>query len=360
MTKTALKNTIDRLPGGLLITDTKSRVLYASEALERRTGFSVAEIVGKKPGQLWGGRMEKKFYVHLWQTIADRKEPFVGEVHNTKKNGTKNNEHIFILPLLNARGEVAYFAEIHPDFSNKEAEVEFGREFLMRARSMKDRKDFFSWIFEQLRKKKDGTEDAFEAASIIDQCDDATQFFQETLVEPMEELFSSRKEDALLVAEAQANPEKFSALYEKYVPKVREYFLRRLSGDSAVADDLAQEVFIRAFRYFPGFRMGNASYYTYLLHVAHSILVNHYRKREHYTLSHEEYGESPQHETGEMTFEEDVEKLLQALSQTEKEAMLLKYRDDLKVKEIAKRLGKTENAVKLILCRSRKKLRNCL
>jgi RNA polymerase sigma-70 factor (ECF subfamily) len=360
MEKTAVKKSIDTLPGGLLITDTQSRVLYASQALERRTGFAVAEIIGKKPGQLWGGKMEKEFYVHLWQTIAGKKEPFVGEVHNTKKNGAQNNEHIFILPLLNDQGEVAYFAEIHPDFSHKEEEIEFGREFLARAKSMKNRKEFFFWIFEQLQKKKDGTEHPLDTASMIDHCDNVAQFFQETLVGPTEELFSSRKEDALLVAEAQANPEKFAALYEKYAPKVREYFLRRLSGDRVLAEDLAQEVFIKAFRYFPGFRMGNASYYTYLLHVAHSVLVNHYRKREYQTFSHEACGELPQYGASEMIFEEDVEKLLRILSPTEKEVMLLKYRDDLRVKEIATQLGKTENAVKLILSRSRKKLKQKL
>jgi RNA polymerase sigma factor (sigma-70 family) len=63
-------------------------------------------------------------------------------------------------------------------------------------------------------------------------------------------------------------------------------------------------------------------------------------------------GETPDLETLDM--------LLSSLSAGERSVMLLTYRDGYRAREVAEKLGKTENAVKLILSRSRKKLRSVL
>lgn len=360
MIATTLKDTLDHLPGGLLITDTESRVLYASAALERRTGFAVAEIVGKKPGQLWGGKMKKKFYSTLWQTIRTDSQPFVGEVRNMRKNGAKHDEHIFIVPIRDELGTPQFYAEVHPELADRESEIAFGKEFLDRASHMAQDQSFFAWMFQVLSRKKDGTTFAGMAPFWEASFQNAPSFLYESFIEPMNRKFLRRQEDAVLVAAAQAQPEKFSLLYEKYAVSVREYFSRRLGGDRPLSEDLAQEVFARAFRYLPAFRMANASYYTYLLHVAHSVLINHYRKRQYPTVSLFGHAELPDEHIPAQPVEDRLEALLGELSPIERNIMLMKYRDGLKVKEIAKRVNKTENAVKLVLSRTRKKLKNKL
>ncbi len=350
-----LKETLDRIPGSLLITDTESRVVYASAALERRTGFAVAEIVGKKPGELWGGKMRKQFYASMWKKIETKQQSFVGEVKNTRKNGVKQDEHIFIVPIRDSAGTTEYFAEVHPELSGRESEIDFGREFLKRTGKMKQDADFFTWVFEILGRNKEGV--SFLDSSSVWQGEfrDAVSFLRETFIVPTEKKYARRREDALLIAKAQQNPEQFSGLYEKYVGVVREYFLRRLSGDEALSADLTQEVFVRAFRSLSGFHMANASYSTYLLRIAHNILVNYYRQNHtlFVALSGQEESaavEIPAPPVG-------LEELLQGLTVVEQQVMLSKYRDGLKVRAIAERLGKTENAVKLILSRTRKKLK---
>ncbi len=353
-----LKETLDRIPGSLLITDTESRVVYASAALERRTGFAVAEIVGKKPGELWGGKMRKQFYASMWEQIETKQQSFVGEVKNTRKNGVKQDEHIFIVPIRDSAGITEYFAEIHPELSGRESEIDFGREFLKRTGMMRQDADFFTWVFETLGRNKEGVSFLDGASVWQGEFRDAASFLRETFIVPTEEKYLRRREDAVLIAEAQRNPEQFSGLYEKYVGVVREYFLRRLSGDEALSEDLAQEVFVRAFRYLPSFHMANASYATYLLRIAHNMLVNYYRQNRtlFVALSGQEVStavEAPVPPVG-------LEELLQGLTIVEQQVMLSKYRDGLKVRAIAERLGKTENAVKLILSRTRKKLKKGL
>jgi RNA polymerase sigma factor (sigma-70 family) len=361
MLRATLKDTLDRLPGGLLITDRQSRVLYASRALERRTGFSVAEIVGKKPGELWGGKMRKPFYAALWQTIEAEHRPFVGEVKNIRKNGAKQDEHIFILPIRDHLGVTQYFAEVHPELLDRESELAFGKEFLARADGATQDRNFFFWMFQKLGQHPDGTMDQPVQPAAVEDFQDGASFFKKALIGPMEKVFARRTEDALLIARAQGNPELFGELYTKYAGVVREYFLRRLQGHSLAAEDLMQEVFIRSFHSLSSFRMTNASYFTYLLRVAHNVLVNYYRRQRHDTVplsgSEEQLGAILAEES---VSERTMDFLLEHLTETERAIMLAKYRDGLKVKVIAGQFGKTENAVKLILSRTRKKMKKSL
>jgi RNA polymerase sigma-70 factor, ECF subfamily len=57
-------------------------------------------------------------------------------------------------------------------------------------------------------------------------------------------------------------------LYQRYAPRVHAV-VRRLAGDDALAEDWAQEAWVRAFRALPGFR-GDARFSTWL----HRIAVN--------------------------------------------------------------------------------------
>lgn len=352
-----LKETLDRIPGSLLITDTESRVVYASAALERRTGFAVAEIVGKKPGELWGGKMRKQFYSSMWNKIETKQQSFVGEVKNTRKNGVKQDEHIFIVPIRDSAGATQYFAEVHPELSGRESEIDFGREFLKRTGKMKQDADFFTWVFETLGRNKEGV--SFLDSSSLSfgwqrEFGDAASFVHEIFIIPTEKKYLRRREDAMLIAKAQQNPEQFSGLYEKYAGGVREYFFRRLNGDAVLAEDLTQEVFVRAFRSLFSFHMANASYSTYLFRIAHNMLVNYYRQNRTLFVALSGQEESA---AVEIPAPVGLEELLQGLTVIEQQVMLSKYRDGLKVRAIAERLGKTENAVKLILSRTRKKLK---
>jgi RNA polymerase sigma-70 factor, ECF subfamily len=58
------------------------------------------------------------------------------------------------------------------------------------------------------------------------------------------------------------------ALYDRYAPRVWAA-VRRLAGDDALAEDWAQEAWVRAFRALPGFR-GESRFSTWL----HRIAVN--------------------------------------------------------------------------------------
>ncbi|PIT86329.1 MAG: RNA polymerase subunit sigma-24, partial [Candidatus Magasanikbacteria bacterium CG10_big_fil_rev_8_21_14_0_10_43_6] len=71
---------------------------------------------------------------------------------------------------------------------------------------------------------------------------------------------------------AQQDGAAFGALYSKYYHRIFHYFYERVLKQRGVAEDLAQETFLRAFRHVTFFEHKNASYYTYLLRIAHNVL----------------------------------------------------------------------------------------
>ncbi len=349
METVTLKTFFDALPGGFLITDTSSRVVYANEAVGKRSGFAVAEIVGKKPGELWGGRMDRDFYRSMWQTIGVKRHPFIGRVENKKKDGSLVQDTLHIAPLKDALGTPRYFVEVHPNVQSSIEEKEFGEQFVDRASHWHHDQGVWEWIVSLLA-PQGAPRVTFPEENLI-------ALVEKEFIVPTEKMFLRRFEDAPLIEAAKADPAAFAKLYEKYQLTIKGYFLRRI-GEACLAEDLTQEVFARAFRYLPSFRVTNASYLTYLLHICHSLLVNYYRKEANtprfLPLEEIDGGTDVLLEP----IQESVESLLKTLTATEQEVMLLTYRDGFRAKEVGEKLGKTENAVKLILSRSRKKLRS--
>jgi len=151
---------------------------------------------------------------------------------------------------------------------------------------------------------------------------------------------------------------RFAEMYAKYAKRIFLYFARRLGDGKDLAEDMMQETFLRAFTHYQTFQNRGFSYLTYLLTIAHNILANHFRPKR--TLPLEAAEDVPDAiDSRAMERQIDVKSLwlaVQDLSPAEREVLFLFYHEDLPVKMIAARSGKTENSVKLLLSRARKKL----
>lgn len=110
-----LKLVFDQMNDHVVITDANANVVYANKAVLRHTGFSQKEIVGRNPGDFWGGNMSKEFYEKMWYRIKVDKEPFVSEVVNIKKDGSEYWQELRITPILDEQGEIKFFIGIEPN-----------------------------------------------------------------------------------------------------------------------------------------------------------------------------------------------------------------------------------------------------
>ena len=166
-------------------------------------------------------------------------------------------------------------------------------------------------------------------------------------------------DDIQLVALAKANPKEYERLYTKYSDKVFNYFWYRTGHDKMLSEDLMQETFLRGFQYLKKFNNRGYSYLTYLITIAHNVLVDHYRKPK--SVPFEVIDDIPYEVTADIEKKSDAEALwraIQDLPQSNRDKLLMFYQQDMSMKDIAIATGTTENAVKLSLSRTRKKLKD--
>lgn len=338
--------------GMFVVTDLNGRTLYANEGASRRTGYAVAEIVGKKPGQLWGGHMPTAFYDHFWKTLL-RGQPMIADLENRRKDGRIYAERVHIAPIMDIQKQTKFFIAAQPFHLDGVSLDSFGQEFrrFFGTNTSLSGDRFIGWMNRWFTTSQSDT--------CVSEYSSVAGFIENEFVSPLQERFSSREEDRKLIEAAQIDAQEFQSLYRKYESLVRQYFLRHLGSDRDMSEDLTQETFFRAFSSLSNFTVTNASYGTYLLRVAHNLLINHYRKKQPMTMSDqaciEEAGTLPSKSVfSEHLFDESM------LSLAEKKILSLKYQEGFSIREIATLFGISENAAKLRLSRARKRLRKLL
>lgn len=117
------KLAVDNASDQVIITDPEGIVIYGNRAVEVITGFKPEEALGKKAGSLWKTPMLKDYYEKLWDTIKNKKEVFISEILNKRKNGQSYIANISISPVLDTNNEVLYFVAIEHDIT-KEKEID--------------------------------------------------------------------------------------------------------------------------------------------------------------------------------------------------------------------------------------------
>ena len=96
------------IPDQVIITDPSGVILYANAQVEKITGYSISEILGKKPS-LWGNQMPAAFYKKMWDSILNKKKSVTVKITNKKKDGTLYQAQLRISPVLNSEGEIKMF-----------------------------------------------------------------------------------------------------------------------------------------------------------------------------------------------------------------------------------------------------------
>ena len=352
---TPLFTAIDQAPGYCFITDNRAKILYSNQAILERTGFSSPEATHKKPGQLWGGNMPANFYEEMWESLKQKRQAFSGLAENKKKNGQLYKEQMHIIPLFDAREQTPkYFLAFQPLLAQREDTATFSKHFQeISLISQHNSSLFFENILQWIQAKK--------LSEKVDGKKTTSNIIFEQFIAPTEQKYAARFRDTELIHNAQENSEKFAEIYLSYREIITQYFLKRLGYQRNLAEDLAQETFIRAFSHLSSFSSSNASYQTYLLRIAHNILVNYYRSSVFSPLDEtalKNIVTNPQ--KSDVMDLCKLQKSLATLKTDEREALNLMYSEGYSIREIAELYKKTENAIKLMVSWARKKLQKLM
>lgn len=107
-----LNRTLEKMIEQVIITDSNGVILFINKAVEKATGYSSAEAIGRRPSDLWGGNMPKKFYVEMWDKILKEKKPLKVTIENKKKSGESYKVDLLVSPILDTKGKVVLYAGI--------------------------------------------------------------------------------------------------------------------------------------------------------------------------------------------------------------------------------------------------------
>ncbi len=155
----------------------------------------------------------------------------------------------------------------------------------------------------------------------------------------------------------------YAALLERHQGRIYS-FLLRLVGDGHEAEDLAQVVFLKAFRSLASFELGRP-FHSWLFAIAHHAALDFLRARKtDLSLDHDEDPIDPADASdGPERLAETaldgalVERLIAALPPLYREALLLRHIEGLSVTDVAATLGIPEGTVKIRLFRARELMR---
>ena len=176
-----------------------------------------------------------------------------------------------------------------------------------------------------------------------------------------------------LVARAQnGDTEAFNPLVYKYQQKIYNLIYRKV-GDRETAEDLCQEVFLKAWQALPTFK-AQSVFYTWLYQIAFNCSIDYIRKRDREIIfACEELPQdaddglpmlqtqpSPCQILEKEELGHVIRKAMHKLPLGQRSVLCLRYWEDLPIKEIALRLGKSEGTVKTYLHHARQKLRSLL
>jgi RNA polymerase sigma-70 factor (ECF subfamily) len=150
------------------------------------------------------------------------------------------------------------------------------------------------------------------------------------------------------------------ALVARKLPRVLA-LARRMLGDAAEAEDVAQEAMLRVWRHAPGWRPGKARFDTWLHRVALNLCYDRLRRRREQPMAkvpdRPDPGFSPDRGLQAADVAREVGRALQALPHRQREAVVLCHYQELGNIEAAEIMGVSVEALESLLSRGRRALR---
>ncbi len=169
---------------------------------------------------------------------------------------------------------------------------------------------------------------------------------------------------ALVDRARDGDPDAFAALYDRYVERVYRFVLYRVHGDSALAEDVTSEVFLRALRKIKGFTWQGRDVGAWFLTIARNLVLDHFKSGR---ARLEVLGIEAPAAAGDRIMDaedealsrvsaQDLYKAIGQLGTEQQEVIYWRFLQGYSVAETAAAMGKSDGAIKALQYRAVKAL----
>jgi RNA polymerase sigma-70 factor, ECF subfamily len=182
--------------------------------------------------------------------------------------------------------------------------------------------------------------------------------------------FCSNKTDEELVALTIENPDFFSCLVDRYTAKLTRYIMRISASNREDAEDLLQEIFVKAYRNLNDFDQ-SLKFSSWIYRIAHNQVISQWRKMKSRPQvikfeADEDFlkfiagDEDLARDTERKFAAEEVRELLSELDEKYREVLVLKFLEGQDYKEISDILQKPLGTIATLINRAKKQLKNMI
>ncbi len=153
--------------------------------------------------------------------------------------------------------------------------------------------------------------------------------------------------------------EAFGHLYDRFHPEILRYLVVRVR-DRDVAEDLAQQVFLKAWQAVPRYEHRGAPFRAWLYRMAHNQMVDHFRTSRTTTdLDGVDVPEEAEAEERLLTAESNdmLQAALERLSEDHRQVIVLRFLMEKSAREIGEVMGRKEVTIRGLQMRALQALR---
>ena len=175
----------------------------------------------------------------------------------------------------------------------------------------------------------------------------------------------TKADDALLIQKAiSRDADAFGRLYDMYVDRVYRHLYYRV-GNEADAEDLTQQVFLKAWQAIDRYKKTASPFLAWLMTISHNLVVDFYRTRKDKAyldveLVADDSAAGPE-QAAEARFEQQqLRRAILQLPGDQQQVIMMRFVEGFSYAEVASLLGKSEGAIRVILHRALVKLRHIL
>jgi RNA polymerase sigma-70 factor (ECF subfamily) len=172
-------------------------------------------------------------------------------------------------------------------------------------------------------------------------------------------------ENKLIDRAVRGEQEAFGVLYDHYQPQIYRFVILKVSN-RAEAEDLTHQVFLAAWKSMPRYENQGYPFSSWLYQIARNQIIDHYRTKkadvdletiEVLGIASRDNHEEEAHIRLEL---EKVQRAIKELSTEYQDVIIMRFIEELSIRETADALKKSEGAIKVMQHRAIKELKDIL